>query len=206
MASQRYLSFRYFCVVIFTTIGTFRVTSYLLTLIIIHMQGDFTAAPTNDSSKVFTIFFALLGITILGNLILWIQFDQTTRLSQQQIYLGASLGIVGGYCVKRQDKLLRDRILKSMKQKNVDKSGDPSLIVRDSFGKRLLEFLLSKLCVSVYIVLFFFCCGAIVMRHLEGWPYLDCFYFSILALTTVPSAPPPPQNPFSLHISLIQQY
>lgn len=52
-------------------------------------------------------------------------------------------------------------------------------------GRKIINALLSKFLISMYVVAFFTGIGTVVFCHLENWPYFDGLYFSILALTTV---------------------
>jgi hypothetical protein len=103
---------------------------------------------------------------------------------QQTICEGASLGVVGGYCVKRQDTLFKTALVQTLVAPKMIDGVMPWLAKK---RKRLTEILTSKLFVSLFILMFFIGTGTLMMHYLEEWPYLDSLYFCVLALTSVRS-------------------
>lgn len=134
----------YFSVVTFTTVG----------------YGDLS--PTTKLSKLFTAFYSLGGISILG----------------------VALGVIGSRVVEYETRLISKVykvtsdftrcVFKNRKEKNQDKessSADKSVMLQ-----------LWKAYVPVFAVLLL---GSIVVAQTEGWSFMNAFYFCTLTAVTV---------------------
>jgi potassium channel subfamily K len=146
----------YYSIVIVTTVG----------------YGDVT--PKTNDGKIFTIFYAFYGI----------------------VTIGMALGRLASAFLDRQKSIAKNasrKLLQNVDKAAVDTSGGKSHLpssmpkkkktylkwVRLIFNKSNKAIVLAILPIFVSIG-----CGLII-GAIEGWPILDCFYYTIITITTI---------------------
>jgi len=162
----------YFAVVMFTTIG----------------YGDMS--PSTQASQLFTIFFALYGIVILG----------------------LFLGIIGEVLVEAQQgavKAVRERAQKRMMEMfshendndNDARAGDSAIVEREEDVNEEEENVENHLCIDIYKalvrmapILSSVVVVALLIGHAEGWTIITSLYYCVITSTTVGFGDEAPQK------------
>eukprot|EP00591_Stephanopyxis_turris_P012852 CAMPEP_0195517050 /NCGR_PEP_ID=MMETSP0794_2-20130614/9536_1 /TAXON_ID=515487 /ORGANISM="Stephanopyxis turris, Strain CCMP 815" /LENGTH=343 /DNA_ID=CAMNT_0040645793 /DNA_START=42 /DNA_END=1073 /DNA_ORIENTATION=- len=139
----------YFSVVSFSTVG----------------YGDIT--PETNAAKIFTIFFVLVGIAMLG----------------------VALGIMGEILMNAQEEL--DKQMKQQgnaeflslfgnDNENVVEDAGAAKKEEKSLMRRLFELLIGTLPLLTIMILV-----SLIMGNVEGWDYVSAFYYCVITATTV---------------------
>jgi len=134
----------YFSVVTFTTVG----------------YGDLS--PTTELSKIFTAFYSLGGISILG----------------------VALGVIGSRVVEYETRLISkvDKVASDFRRCFFKNRKEKNQCKVSSLEDKSVMLQLWKAYVPVLVVLLL---GSIVIAKTEGWSFMNAFYFCTLTAVTV---------------------
>ncbi|KAG6611233.1 uncharacterized protein IUM83_12653 [Phytophthora cinnamomi] len=158
----------YYAMVIVTTVG----------------YGD--VVPKTTAGKAFTIFFAFYGIctigVALGQLAAWFLQRQrhVTKLATQKLLSNvenAAATVTGAITMEDKQSKLRKRD----KAKTYWKQFQRSL---PSWARKIFSDS-NKALFHAFVPIVVSVLAGLIVGAIEGWPVLDCFYYTVITITTV---------------------
>jgi hypothetical protein len=205
----------------FTTPWGFVDTCYF-TMVTVTTVGYGDLSPETDGGKIFTIFYAFLGIGMIGSALgliaEWI-LDQQEAMAKK----AAARILAETEKAIRKVPLSMDRAPPTSSA-NVVHPADTAVITVDGdlrgkgeggdgenmrvphippFLRRLRQALPAidpavwkkgTKYIQMFVPVLVFMCLGMIMGEIEGWNGLDSIYFSIITICTIGSAPPPPKH------------